>query len=581
MINIKAENIFYKMKINDINPIIIELLKNRGVCNEADALEFLSASPRHTYDPFLLKGMKEAVELIDSHLKRKSRICIFGDYDADGVTSVTLMMTALSKLTDNLTYYIPSRFSEGYGLNMEAMDIVAGDHTDLIITVDCGSVSYKEVEYAKSLWMDIIVTDHHSITDSKADCILINPKQADCSYPFKELAGVGVAFKLVQALSRKGMLDKGVLSEVLDLVAIGTIGDIVPLVDENRTIVKFGLRSVNSGRREGLSLLMDKIGLKRGDISSENVAFAIIPHVNAAGRLKDASLGVKLLLSDDELIHHGLSEGAMNQEGEFQGNDDFVEEIILCNQKRKAVQEEDFQRCRQLVDEDNLPNFIIINGGKAHEGITGIVAGKLKDLYYRPVIVVTDLAEDETMLKGTGRSIFGINLYELLKHSENLFTKFGGHAGACGFTIPKANFEQLKTELEENMQALLEEKPKLLEKISPAEIELKVNQVDMQLISDLKLLEPFGAANPMPVFAFKNVNISNINYLGQNANHARFFVSDGVNNLQCILFNKAKDYEHLLVEGSEVNIAASCTISTWNDKSRLQLTVQEISPVKE
>lgn len=564
--------------MNDsINRIITELLKNRGVCDEADVLEFLSDSPKLTYDPFMLKGVKEGVELIKKHLERGSRICIYGDYDADGVTSVTLMMTALSKVTDNISYYIPSRFGEGYGLNMDAVKKVAEDHTDLIITVDCGSVSYEEVEYAKSLGMDVIVTDHHSITDKKADCILINPKQPDSGYPFDGLAGVGVAFKLVQALNRAGVLEKSVISEVLDLVAVGTIGDIVPLVDENRTLVKFGLRQVNSGRRAGLAALIRGVGLNLGHIGSDNVAFVIVPHINAAGRLEDASLGVKLLLEGAELVDKGISEGAQM---DIHTNERLIEELIVCNKKRKTVQQETFENCLKQVDLDNLPSIILINAGDAHEGITGIVAGKLKEQFYRPSIIVTSLADDETMLKGTGRSVEDVNLYELLKQSDSLFTKFGGHKGACGFTIPAANLEKLASDLDQHMQELLAENPAALERKSPAEMVLNLSDVSIELAQELEKLAPFGASNPAPVFEFRGVTVERPQPMGATGIHVRFNAVVGGQRVQCVLFSKAKEYADIIYDGAVIDIAAYIEISVWNGQQRLQLILQGLQPAE-
>ncbi len=559
--------------MDGLNPIIIELLKKRGVCNQADALEFLSDRPQKTYSPFLLKGMEEGVELIDRHIKKGSRICVYGDYDADGVTSVTLMITALSGLTDNLSYYIPSRFGEGYGLNMDAVDILAKDGTNLIITVDCGSVSYDEVEYAKKLGMDVLVTDHHSIADKKADCVLINPKQPDCEYPFDGLAGVGVAFKLVQAMTKKNMLPRSVMTKVIDLVAIGTIGDIMPLIDENRTLVKFGLKQLRSGERKGLAALIEGISLDVRNINSENVAFAIVPHINAAGRLEDASLGVKLLLEDKRLAALGISEGA---KAPVPGDDELVKTLIDCNRRRKSVQEDTFNTCVAEIDSSNLPPVLILKQEGAHEGITGIVAGKLKERFYRPSLILTPLAEDENFLKGTGRSVEGVNLYELLKKSEEYFAKFGGHAGACGFTLEAKHFEDFREKVTSEMQRLLEEGPKLLERKNPAEMEIEPNMADMALAKDLEKMAPFGTANPQPVFELKGLRVERPFLMGANKTHVRFNAVAGDANLQCVLFGRAEEYASVIKDGNLVDIAASLDISKWNGNERLQLMVADV-----
>lgn len=557
----------------NINPIVRELLRKRGVCDEADVLEFLSDSPKRTYDPFLLDGMEEAVNLISAHIKKGSKICIYGDYDTDGVTSVTLMMTALSKLTDRLTYYIPSRFGEGYGLNSAAVERIRGEGTDLIITVDCGSVSYEETRLAKSLGMDIIVTDHHTVTDKQADCVLLNPKKPGSGYPFDGLAGVGVAFKLVQAMVRKDLLPKPVLSEVLDLVAIGTIGDIVPLVDENRTIVKYGLRELKKGKRAGLKALAEKASINLSGITSDNIAYIIVPHINAAGRIEDATIGVRL-----------LSEAADASPRE---KNILAAKLSECNKRRKELQEITFRSCVEMIEgggKEDKPSggevaddAIILYAGKAHEGITGIVAGKLKDKYYRPTMIVTDIDEEGTMLKGTGRSVEGVNLYELLKTAEDLFVKFGGHKGACGFSLPSENLEPLKSRIAARMKELKAEDAQLLERKNPAEMELDPSSISVELAKDLALLSPFGAANPSPVFEIRGLSVSDVRPMGADGTHARFNVTkDGAQKLQCVLFGRAKEYEQLLSSGARVDIAAAVEENVWNGRSSVQLMIKEI-----
>lgn len=570
----------------DINPIILKLLKNRGVCDEADVLEFLSPSPKRTYDPFLMKGMEEAVELIGKHIEKHSSICIYGDYDTDGVTSVTLMLTALSKLTDNLTYYIPSRFSEGYGLNKEAIELIKKAGTDLIITVDCGSLSCDEVELAKELGMDVIVTDHHNIKDKQADCILLNPKQPGCEYPFDGLAGVGVAFKLVQAMTRRNMLPKSVISEIIDLTAIGTIGDIVPLVDENRTIVKFGLNEIKKGKRAGLRMLMNAVSISPQSISSENVAFIIVPHINAAGRLEDASIGVKLLVQDQKLAERGISEGSKDK---YIKKEELVGKLVSCNKARKSLQEETFKKCVEKIEEDrkskedrNLSDAIILYAGKAHEGITGIVAGKLKDKYYRPIMIITDANEDGSLLKGTGRSIEGVDLYELLRPSDELFLKFGGHKGACGFSMEADNLELFRSQIAERMAELKKADSKLLERKNPAEITIDLRDVNFELIKELDLLAPFGAANPSPIFEIDKLVLENVFNMGNENQHARFSVmKSGAAKCQCVLFSKAAEYKQLLKNGNNVDVAVSLEENEWKGYTRLQLNVHAMRKSEE
>ena len=545
----------------NINPIIRELLKKRGIASEEDMMEFLSDKPQKTYDPFLLPNMEAGVDLILSEIDKKSKIWIYGDYDADGITSTSLMMSVLSHMTDsqNLNYYIPSRFEEGYGLNMDAISYIASQGCDLLITVDCGSVSYEEVEYAKSLGMKVIVTDHHNITDVMADCILINPKHPESVYPFKELCGCGVAFKVAQALQQKSGLPKQILTEVLDLVAVGTVGDIMPLVDENRTMVKFGLKVLNLGKRPGLRKLMEGTSLNIGKISSENLSFVIVPHLNASGRIEDASQAVELLLGK-------CSEARM---------DEIVDDVIKKNQMRRKLQSDLFKVCAEQIDKENLEDVILIDAKDAHEGIAGIVAGKIKETYYRPAIIVTDTGEE--LLKGTSRSVEGLNLYELLKTQEDLFIKFGGHAGACGFSLKKEDLPKLRAGLSKEMKAICAENPDIFKKRYDIDLELDTSDITMELVDQINLLAPFGNKNPKPLVSCKNVIISDGKYMGSEMQHLRFYAASPLGKkVQCVLFGKAQDYDLQNSTCLEGNIIGSLECQIWQGSKRLQFIADEI-----
>lgn len=544
-----------------IDPIVIQLLKNRGVTSEEDIEEFLSEKPKKTYNPFLLPDMEAGVDLILSEIEAGSNICIYGDYDADGITSTALMINLLSKLTDRdkLSYYIPSRFEEGYGLNKEALKAIAEKGAEFIITVDCGSVSYDEVEYAKSLGLKILVTDHHNITDVMADCLLINPKAPESEYPFKELSGCGVAFKVAQAVQQKTGLPKYVLTEILDLVAIGTIGDIMPLVDENRTMTKFGMKVINSGKRKGLMKLIEGASLKTGSVSSENISYVIVPHLNASGRIDDASQAVELLC------------GSLKEEEQ----DRIVEDILKKNRLRKKLQEETFTACSLRIDKENLPDIILIRAEDAHEGITGIVAGKIKEAYYRPAVIVTPSGDGDCALKGTGRSIEGVNLYQLLKTQSGLFEKFGGHSGACGFLIEKKNFEKLKEGLEEEMRKLCADKEDLFAKKHFADIVLDQQDLTAELAQQLEMLAPFGNKNRKPVIELKDAVISELKYMGDRQQHARFVarsVASGAK-IQCVLFGRAQEAE-LKLQHATLTGTLDCQV--WQGIKRLQFMVEEI-----
>lgn len=543
--------------MRDINSIIIELLRQRGITDEDDIREFLSSKPQKMHDPFLLHNMKAGVDLIVSALENNKRICIYGDYDADGITATTIMMDGLSTVTGNITYYIPSRFEEGYGLNKEAIDAIYHDGCELIITVDCGSVSYEEVDYAKSLGLEIIVTDHHSLDKKKADCILINPKQEEDQYPFENLAGCGVAFKVMHALVKEGIIDREVLTRSLDLVAIGTIGDVVPLVDENRTFAKYGIRSLNMGLRPGLKTLIKEILPKNQVLTSDNISFGIVPHLNASGRMEDASIAVELLRSN------------RNNGDEDVVIEDVARRLIENNELRKKTQNKAYEECKQMVEEKHKEDsFIILRADDIHEGIAGIVAGKVKEFYNRPTIIVTKSGDS---LKGTGRSVDSVNLYELLNKYSHLFQRFGGHAGACGFTIEEEFIEELR----EKLMSEMENQSSGFEESQEWDLDLSISDVDMDLAMGVGELAPFGNKNPKPVFRIEHVKIDNMKYLGENQQHVRFDAIRDDRSVPCILFNRAKDYVSKLEEDS-VSIIGSLEVQYWRNTSRLQFIIEEI-----
>lgn len=554
--------------MNQINPIIIKLLRKRGITEETDIREFLSEKPQITYDPFLLADMEAGVDFILSGIRNGDKICIYGDYDADGITSVSLLRQVLAELTDpsKLSYYIPSRFEEGYGLNREAISAIQQSGASRIITVDCGSVSYEEVEYAKEIGMKIMVTDHHSITDRRADCILINPKRPDCRYPYKQLAGVGVAFKLAQALQQRTGLPKSVLTGVLDLVAVGTIGDIVALTGENRTMVKYGMRVVNAGVRPGLTQLIRGIGLTPGQVRPEKVAFAIVPHLNASGRIKDARTAAELMMATEPQI---LREG--------------TETLIQNNRLRKELQEAACDECERMIASGaagaGQDPLILLLLPDAHEGITGIAAGRVKDAHHRPTILVTPSGEDGSLLKGTGRSIETVDLYQLLKSCEDLFLKFGGHAGACGFSMKKEHFEELGQRLNACLSDMLSENPSLLERRSAVELELRAGDITEELADQLERMQPFGHQNPRPVFAIPRVRVRNIVRMGGEGQHLRLTAEDASGGcVQCVLFQRAEEVLPMIQGEQTLRFSGTVEEQIWNGRKRVQMILSEIEP---
>ena len=550
--------------IEQINPIVIDLLHDRGYRSEKEIAEFLSIRPQKTYDPFLLLNMAEGVDLVLSAVENEERICIYGDYDADGVTSTSILLEFLSNMTSNLSYYIPSRFDEGYGLNKAAMKKISESGAALVITVDCGSVSREEVDYGKSLGLQILVTDHHRADEERLpNCPVINPNQSDCNYPFKGLAGCGVAFKLAQAVARTIGMDSHTYNDTLDLVAVGTIADVMPLVDENRTLVKYGLMKLNSASRKQLKTLVEEIGLKLGEVSAFNVAFGIAPHINAVGRIKSAGLGVKLFRTDSE---------------------DEISEIVRivkdCNIQRKNLQNEIYERCIEIIKKDykkdgKIPNFILIELDNAHEGVTGIVAGRLKEKFHRPVAILTK-TEDE-LYKGTSRSIDGLDIHLLLSHFSDLFKSFGGHKAACGFTIAEKNILYFHQGIDKYMSEELSKNPELLTRKWNWDLSLAPEDITIDFADRLSLFEPCGRGNERPKFSVKGI-ISNLKSMGNEGQYRRFQLMSETSTsfVPCVCFGIEQGSVDELSEGARVRAIGSIALNRWNGNVSTQMNVNKI-----
>lgn len=546
---------------------IKRILARRGV-TEDRMEDFLAPQPKETYDPFLFKGMSEAVDTILEALDSGKEIVIYGDYDADGVTSTALLYSVFRNFSTKVFFYIPSRFTDGYGLNCKALDKIAAEHPRcLIVTVDCGSTSAFEVEHAKSLGLDIIVSDHHSFEDGKTpDCLILNPKLPGNEYPFRELSGCGVAFKLAQGMERvcgekaDGRFDKRRLYELLDLVAISTVADVVPLLGENRSLVKYGLRTVNERRRRGLAALLDVLDIE-GHISSDNIAYILAPNINALGRMSTASLGVELL------------EGSNKSMAELYR---LAEYMVDSNKLRRSEQDRTEAICREQLESGSCgEDFLVIRAPGAHEGVAGIVAGNLKEEYYRPVFICTP--GDDGTLKGTGRCIAGINLHELMAKHAELFTRFGGHAGACGFSMKEETFISLRDAMQQEIKLLLEADPDILTETLIIEKELSYNEKNIAFATALQQLEPFGEANPRPCFCIRRASPQKLSYMGQDGRHARFFArtADGAS-VPCVLFKRAAEHRELLDSGELIDVAGELGINSYNGMRKLQMTVKDI-----
>lgn len=539
---------------------IVKILESRGI-GEKDYEEFFSPTPKLAYDPFRLMNMRAGVDLLLDAIDSNKRIVIYGDYDVDGITSTSLLMKVIGSLTDNVTYYIPSRLDEGYGLHKESIDRIHDDGGELIVTVDCGSVSREETEYAHSLGIETLVTDHHNMSDIRAAGIIINPCQTGDNYPFRELAGVGVAYKLALAIAREREVPKSIMAEIIELVTVGTIADIMPLLDENRTIVKCGLRFIHLGcKNKGLRRLIDLSGLDYKTMKVSDISYGIAPKINASGRLGDATLGVKLFLAEeDEEIEK------------------YCKLLIEANQERRNLQDEAYERGLAMLDEEMASgDFVILEINDSHEGVLGIVAGKVRESINRPVVVVSRNGE---VYKGTGRSIPSVDLFAMLDKYREEFVSFGGHNAACGFTISETRMEALKLNLNADIAEMLREDEHLFDVDYHYDVEVDSEDVDMELAETLELLEPCGKDNEVPVFLIRDVKIVNWRYLKNDTRYAKFIIATPSDRwIDCLLFHDAEEVYDLYQSGAKLDIMGSVEINRWRDTRKVQIIVDWVLP---
>ncbi len=542
-----------------IHSKILEIIESRGIGEEMFD-EFFSPKPRLAYDPFLLANMREGVDLLLKAVDEGRHIVIYGDYDVDGITSTALLMKVIGSLTENVSYYIPSRLDEGYGLHMESIDRIRDDGGEFIVTVDCGSSSAEETAYAHSLGIETLVTDHHNMSGRRAEGLIINPRMEGDTYPFKGLAGVGVAYKLALAVARERSVPGPLMAEMLELATVGTIADIMPMTDENRTLVKCGLRSIHLGcRNRGLRELIDRSAPDYKNLKASDISFGIAPKINASGRLGDAALGVRLLLSDDEREIR-----------------DCCNELIEANRERRRLQDDAYETGSGMLDDElNKGDFVIVEINDSHEGVLGIVAGKLREKINRPVVVIS---RNGDTYKGTGRSIAAVNLYEMLDKYRDRFISFGGHSAACGFTIAADRMDQLREDLNRDIRMKLDESPELFEEIHASDAEIDPDEVDLALAEALQLLEPCGKDNEMPVFVIRNAEVRGWRFLKDDDKMARFSIetSDGRSVDSVIFRNAAEAYE--AVNEGRVDIYCNIEINTWRDVRKAQVIARAILP---
>ena len=536
----------------NLNKVIGKIIVNRHVVNDEDVRIFITPTRDDFHNPFLFKGMDIAVDRIIKAINNKEKILIYGDYDVDGITSTTVLKKYLMDRGISVDTYIPNRLHEGYGLNKKAIDTIKERNIDLIITVDCGISAIEEVDYAVRLGMDIIVTDHHEVGEKLPNALaVIDAKRKDNTYPFRALAGVGVVFKLIQALSIKLEIKPEEYLKYLDLVCVGTISDIVPLEGENRTIAKLGLMLIKVTRNLGLRELIKSSGYK--EIDSNTISFGVAPRINACGRMGHEEEALKLFLAED-----------------LESATKITKELNEYNTLRQSTEKAIYEEAVQQIEKNHLDanNSIILGGKGWHHGVIGIVSSKVTDKYYKPSIL---LSFEDNIAKGSGRSVPGFDLYEGLAKCEDLLEKYGGHSMAVGLTLKKENLENFKERFE---QIAKEKNIKELVPIIYIDDELKLKDINMDLVKSISILEPFGEANKVPLFLIRNLKIDSIRALSE-GRHLKLTLRDENFVINAIGFELGYLAEEYRI-GDRIDVVGTLEINSFNGFSSIQINMKDI-----
>lgn len=539
-----------------ISPITAQVLLNRGIDNSEEARIFLHGSLKDLSSPWELPGMEESVLRIEKAIRMRENIMVFGDYDVDGITATAVLVSFLREQGASVGYHIPER-SDGYGLNIEALDLIHSQDYSLVITVDCGISAAEEIAYGKGLGLDFVVTDHHEPGPAVPSCPIINPKLSTNKTGARELAGVGTAFKLVQALADRLALDPARQQEYLDLVALGTIADVVPLVGENRLLVKHGLKVLQQTPRVGIQALCEVSSVKQEELTANQVAFALAPRLNAAGRMASPRIALELLLTDSiqKVRELALRLNELNAARQL-----LVQQVM--NQAEAQLRE------RPLIEEEPV---MVLASPLWHSGVTGIVASKLVEKYFRPAILLTIEGEEA---KGSGRSIPGFDLFQAIGECSDLLLKAGGHSQAVGVTLATGKIDDFRRRINDYAVMMLE--PELLKPTLQAETEVLEEHLDLALVEELARLEPFGHGNPEPLFVLRKANIKDCRRVGKDGTHLKFQVQTELGLLDSIGFRQAQLLDEGFNFAAPVDIAFRVEGNHWNGKTCVQLVVEDL-----
>ncbi len=541
-----------------ISVLLGQLLINRGLSEAAEARRFLAPDLADLHDPFRFQEMGRAVERLAAAIRDQEPVLIYGDYDVDGVTSVALMIRVLARfLPGKVLYYLPKRLEEGYGLHLSAVEKALAKGVRLIVTVDCGITALEEAAYLKAQGVDLIVTDHHEPQAQLPEAhALIDPKVPGCGYPFAQLAGVGVAFKLLQGLAARLPEVRERLYANLDLVAFGTVADIVPLLGENRVLVKYGLERIRQTENVGLRALIQAAGLSDREVGSGHIGFLLAPRINAAGRMGNPSIGVRLLLTSDPALAAELAKE--------------LEKENVNRQNTETLVLQEAQRQVEADPESAAERGLVLAGDGWHLGVVGIVASRLVDLYHKPVILV---GMDETEGRGSGRSIPGFNLFNAIEACGGHLIRFGGHEFAAGLSVERARFPEFKKAFLE--YARLKLTPEDLRPVLKLDGLLELDGITIDLARELNLLAPCGPANPTPVFGCRAVKLLESRNVGENGKHLKLKVGEGQTVRDGIGFNLGAAYREI-AGAREIDVAFTLEENHWNGASQIQLNLKDV-----
>jgi len=539
-----------------IDPVLSRLLVHRGIAGYEEAHLFFRPDDRHLHDPFLMADMEKAILRIEAAIAANEKILVYGDYDVDGTTSVSVVYSFLKKYHSLIEYYIPDRYLEGYGISTKGIDYAADNNFTLMIALDCGIKSVDKIAYASNRGVDFIVCDHHLPgAELPAAVAVLDPKRADCEYPYKELSGCGIGFKLVQAFARKNNIPFEEVARYLDLVAISIGSDIVHITGENRVLAHMGLQKINTDPCLGVKTLMDVAG-KSSNYSISDVVFLLGPRINAAGRMDDAKLAVALLISTDEAEARAIAEAINEKNTERKGHDLSITDEALA-----------------IIDNDealiNRKSTVVFNE-RWHKGVIGIVASRLTEKYYRPTIVLT---RSNGHVAGSARSVLGYDLYEALCGCSDLLIQFGGHKFAAGLTLHPENIAAFADRFEEVVSATI--KPEQLVQQIVIESELHLSQIEPKFFRILNMFAPFGPENMAPVFLSRNVYVSGMAGLVGGSHVKMTVIQQGSPGFESIAFGQG-EYVDQIKKDVPFDICYTIEENTWREKRSIQLNIKGI-----